>query len=48
MTTLTLVHDTDANAAGGISRFFACLRRELRRAIEIAGEPYMDGPMPPL
>lgn len=32
----------------GLSRFLKSFRKEVRRALELAGAPYKDGFLPPL
>jgi len=32
----------------GLSRFLESFRKEVRRALELAGAPYKDGFLPPL
>ena len=46
MTTLT--NSRHADSRTGFPRVLARLRAKLRRAIALAGAPYMNGPMPPL
>lgn len=48
MTTTTASTFDTANETSGFSRFVSAFLTELRRAIELAGAPYVNGPLPPL
>jgi hypothetical protein len=48
MTTTTAPRFETRTATSPLARFFAAFKKELRRAIELAGAPYVNGPMPPL
>jgi hypothetical protein len=44
--TTTASNHTDNKS--GLSRFLESFRKEVRRALELAGAPYKDGFLPPL
>jgi hypothetical protein len=46
--TTTASNTTGTANKTGLSRFLQTLRKEVRRALELAGEPYKDGFLPPL
>ena len=46
MTTITLNHHVDTSIS--FSRFLKRLGAQLRRALELSGKPYADGPYAPL
>jgi len=46
--TNTAADSRNVETQGVFSRWFRTFRAELRRAIELAGEPYTHGIMPPL
>ena len=48
MTTTTAPRFEARTETSAFSRFLATFKKELRRAIELAGAPYVNGPMPPL
>jgi hypothetical protein len=48
MTTTTAPRFETANEPSKIARFIAAFLAEVRRAIELSGKPYVNGPLPPL
>ena len=48
MTTTTAPRFEAATETSGFSRLLASFLAEVRRAIELAGAPYVNGPLPPL
>jgi hypothetical protein len=47
MNTIT-ANNASTESRGTFARFLRTLRTELRRALELVGEPYKNGMMPPL
>jgi hypothetical protein len=48
MTTTTVPRFEAANETSTFSRLVSSFLAEVRRAIELAGAPYVNGPLPPL
>jgi hypothetical protein len=48
MNAATTTASNPTTTQSGLSRFLESFRKEVRRALELAGAPYKDGFLPPL